>query len=59
MKRGQYLCPKCGAKFAWCYGFTEKAPKVEDKDRANAICPPCSGLQFKSPIEILTGKPVQ
>ena len=59
MKKGQYVCPECGQKFAWGFGFTEKAPQIPEEERIRAVCPPCLGLEFKAPIEILTGQPLQ
>lgn len=59
IERGHYVCPKCGKKWAWGFGITEKVPPVKNEDRIQAECPPCRGLEFKSPIEILTGKKLQ
>jgi DNA-directed RNA polymerase subunit RPC12/RpoP len=59
LKTGHYVCPQCKAKFNWGFGFTENVPPVKDEDRIEAVCPVCRGLEFKNPIEILTGKKVQ
>lgn len=59
LKTGHYVCPKCGGKFSWGFGIGEPVPVVKDEDRIEAICPKCRGLEFRDPIEILTGKKVQ
>ena len=58
-RRGHYVCPKCERKFSWGFGIAETIPEVNDEDRTKAECPECRGLEFKNPIEILTGKKVQ
>ena len=52
-KRGQYMCPMCGCKFVWGYGILEKIPEFKDEDLVKQVCPPCSGLDFHDPLEIL------
>jgi hypothetical protein len=58
MERGQYICRDCRRRFAWGYGFTEKPPEVKLEDLKPAICPQCAGLEFRNPLEILTGRKV-
>jgi hypothetical protein len=52
-KKGQYLCPDCGDKFSWAYGFGEESPKIDDSQRIKEKCPKCCGLIFIDPKDFL------